>query len=121
MTVNENEDIVCCDVDLTLVSPVQEINMYDILITNPYSGTTKYYKVHHQHIELIKQYKGRGCFVRVWSHGGAKWAETVVKTLGLESYVDSVETKPLKLIDDMPAEKIFKNVIYLSEDCEETK
>jgi len=115
MEVNYNENIVCVDVDLTLVSPTDSI-LRDIEIVNPYSNTKSKYKIHKYHVEILKQYKGRGCFIRVWSHGGVKWAETVVKALGLEDYVDSIETKPFKLVDDLPAEKIFKNIIYIKDD-----
>lgn len=120
MLITDNEYIVACDVDCTLVTPTDEENGH-ILLTNPYSLSQSWFKIHYPHVELIKQYKGRGMFIRVWSHGGVKWAETVVNHLGLDIYVDSVETKPIKLIDDLPAEKIFKNVIYLNENGEENK
>jgi len=121
MEVNYNDNIVCFDVDLTLVSPAHNPAQVDLKLRNPYSGTTSEFKVHRGHVELLKQYFGRGYFIRVWSHGGVQWAETVVKALNLEKYVDSIETKPIKLVDDLPVEKIFKNVIYLNEHGEENK
>lgn len=114
MNVVNNEDIVCFDVDGTLVIPDTDPHTKDITIVNPYSGTPVELRIHHAHVELLKIYRGRGCFVRVWSHGGVKWAEAVVKALNLEKYVDSIETKPAKLIDDLPIERIFKT-IFLEE------
>ncbi len=110
-----NENIVCFDVDGTLVIPDTHPVSREITIVNPYSNTPGEYRIHHGHVELMKIYKGRGCFVRVWSHGGVKWAEAVVAALGLQEYVDSIETKPAKLIDDLPIERIFKT-IFLEED-----
>jgi hypothetical protein len=62
---------------------------------------------HRTHVEQIKKHKMRGHTVVVWSQGGYKWAETVVKTLELEQYVDVVIAKPLWLIDDLPASEFM--------------
>lgn len=119
MNINDNENIVAVDVDGTLVILDKEHGSIDI--ENPYSKTVNRYRIHNPHVELVKQYKGRGCFVRIWSHSGVKWAEAVVEALGLKQYVDSIETKPTKLLDDLPNDKIFKNVIFLREDGAENK
>lgn len=55
---------------------------------------------HYKHIDAIKQFKARGHGVIVWSAGGGKWAEAVVKFLGLEEHVDLIMTKVDWAIDD---------------------
>ncbi len=62
---------------------------------------------HRKHIEQIKKHKARGHTVVVWSQGGFSWGETVVRTLGLEAYVDLVIAKPLWLYDDLPASEFM--------------
>jgi FMN phosphatase YigB (HAD superfamily) len=59
--------------------------------------------LHTKHIELLKRHKEAGDVVVVWSQGGSDWAEAVVKTLGIEEYVDVILTKPTKYYDDLPA------------------
>jgi hypothetical protein len=49
----------------------------------------------------MRQFKARGHYVVVWSQGGYAWAEAVCKTLGIESLVDEVKTKPKWCIDDL--------------------
>lgn len=56
---------------------------------------------HRVHIELLKEFKQKGKVVVVWSQGGSDWAETVVKTLGLEEFVDLVVSKPHWWVDDV--------------------
>jgi len=63
MNIVYNEDIVCFDVDSTLVIPDTDPNTKDIEIINPYSGTPVELRIHHAHVELMKIYRGRGCFL----------------------------------------------------------
>jgi hypothetical protein len=49
----------------------------------------------------------------VWSAGGVQWAKTVVNTLGLADYVDLIITKPSKFVDDLPADQVLGQRIYL--------
>lgn len=121
MNVIKNEVIVCFDVDDTLVlwdkyldpfNPQNEMKQFH----NPYDDSYVYLKLHVRHIDLLKQYKGRGFYVRVWSAGGWEWAESVVKTLGLEDYVDSIETKPSKYIDDLQASEILGVRVYIKDE-----
>lgn len=58
------------------------------------------FKVHKRHVEQVKGHKARGHTVMVWSKGGADWAETVVRRLGLERHVDWVVDKPHWCYDD---------------------
>lgn len=121
MIVNEKENIVCYDVDDTLV-------MWDDLFdrphnnsmgaeaqpfVDPYDNSTNYLFPHRKHIGLLKKHAGRGCMVVVWSAAGVKWAESVIKALGLEQYVDVVTTKPSKYVDDLPGNEILGTRIYL--------
>lgn len=134
MNVVKNEVIVCFDVDDTLVlwgkgpgsAYYDSYEKYKNGLTyspnpliefiNPYDSSLNYLKPHIRHIELLKQYKGRGFYVRVWSAGGWEWAESVVKTLGLEDYVDSVETKPSKYVDDLQAAEVLGVRVYIKDE-----
>jgi phosphoglycolate phosphatase-like HAD superfamily hydrolase len=115
MNVIKNEVIVCFDVDDTLVLWNTD-KTEGQLFHNPYDNSYTHLKPHKRHIELLKQYKGRGFHVRVWSAGGWQWAEAVVKTLGLESFVDSIETKPAKYIDDLEAKDVLGVRIYIKDE-----
>lgn len=46
-----------------------------------------------------------GQIVIVWSAGGYKWAESVVKSLGLSLFVDVAMSKPTWYYDDIPCQK----------------
>lgn len=108
MNINNAEVIVCCDVDGTLIRPVN--TRYDtdgqplhntVTITNPYNNKQYFYEVHIEHVDLLRMYKGRGFYIRVWTANGVQHAVSVVKALGLDDgTVDSVETKPIKNMDD---------------------
>jgi hypothetical protein len=115
--INYNEQIFGFDVDKTLVSARRSHKgRDDIPVHNPYTNETVFVKPHVGHIDLLKEMKGRGRFVRVWSAAGVKWAVAVVQALKIEQWVDSVETKPLGIVDDKPASEWLSNIIYLDED-----
>lgn len=117
MKVNYNECIFPFDVDKTLVSARRKHAIPgDIAIINPYTLETVYVKPHFGHVDLLKEMKGRGRYVRVWSAAGVKWAEAVVNALKLDKYVDDVETKPLAYVDDKPVESWLNNKIFLDDD-----
>jgi len=100
MKVNENEFGVVLDCDNTLIMHDFQTNVGTIKIINPYDGAIHFVKIHERHKELLRQYKAKNFHITVWSNNGARWAETVVKALGLEAYVDEVRCKPIKYVDD---------------------
>lgn len=110
MLVIDGENGVGFDVDQTLFMH-DKMGEYQVL--NPYSDSLIPGNKHDVHVELLKQYKGRGLTVIVWSSGGVEWAEEVVKAFGLEEFVDVVMTKPNKLVDDLEPHDIFPCRIYL--------
>ena len=108
MIVNRNEVIIAVDVDGTLIRRVIDEDITNpywqgqtIDITNPYDNSIYKYFVHTEHVELLRQYKGRGFYIKVWSANGVGHAESTVKALGLDDgTVDCIETKPMKHLDD---------------------
>jgi len=118
MKVYKNELTVSVDCDDTLV----------MWLDNPYQPgegkieirdhgdkeiPLKFLYPHKRHIALLKRYKQRGFTVTVWSNNGWQWAEAVVTALGIENYVDKVESKPIKIIDDLPYDETFPKRLYL--------
>jgi len=65
-------------------------------------------------INLLIKLASRGHSVIVWSGGGADWAESVVKALELEPFVEVVMGKPTYYIDDKhdPREWIGKHGFF---------
>lgn len=107
----QNEHIAAFDVDDTLILWDEEVK--DIYINCPYTGKSEAVTKHKQHINQIIKNKARGSAIIVWSAAGYKWAEAVVKALELEEYVDLILSKPIKFFDDMPAEQVLVNRVYL--------
>lgn len=58
-------------------------------------------------VDQLKKNALRNQTVIVWSQGGWKWAETVVKALNLEKYVTAVIEKPMWVFDDLPADQFM--------------
>jgi phosphoserine phosphatase len=102
MNTIENDNVVCFDVDDTLVMWSIPTERAHEAITFDNFGYATELLPHLKHVELLKQFKVRGHYVVVWSQGGYQWAREVVKTLGIEKYVDSVMTKPKWIVDDLP-------------------
>lgn len=118
MKVVENEQILFSDVDDTLIR-WDEINPKDgsgITILDPYDDNVVRLRPHLPHIKLIKDRKARGATIVVWSGGGYKWAEAVVRALELEDYVDYILSKPTVILDDLPLNEAIGHRVYLQPD-----
>jgi len=119
MQVINNDHVVCFDVDDTLIMWIwdqyerQQLEESGNLIQVNLHGYSTLVSPHKEHIELLKRYKGKGKTIIVWSASGNEWAEIVVKTLGLEAYVDFVFTKPEKYIDDLNCNEWMGEHVYL--------
>lgn len=87
-----------------------------VAITDPYDGSQYYLRPHVGHIKVLRDRKARGATIHVWSASGHKWAETVVRALGLEQYVDFVLSKPMMYVDDLQASDILGERLYLGKD-----
>lgn len=96
----ETNGISYFDVDDTLVlwnkAPPEVCVKFD----HP-EGWTEYLLPHKKHILYLKTQKAKGKTIVVWSQGGSDWAETIVKTLQLEPWVDLCIGKPTEYIDDL--------------------
>lgn len=109
----QNEYIVCIDVDQTLIMHHDSHSDGMSISLNPYSGTKIKWSPNENHIELLKQYKGRGLFVIVWSAAGVLWAKTIINALGINDNVDLIMTKPSKYVDDLMGNEILGSRVYL--------
>lgn len=112
----DNEHVVYFDVDETLVRwNVTQSNEL-VAFKDPHDDENTYQlKPHKRHIKLLKDFHARGYVVVVWSAGGSKWANEVVRTLGIEQYVNLVISKPSKYVDDLKAQDFMGNHIYLED------
>ncbi len=116
MKVIKNELSAYFDCDDTLVMWDNPQDKYAVDFIDPHDGTRHSLVPHKKHIKLLRDFKCRGYTIIVWSGGGYEWAETVVRTLNLEGYVDLVMTKPTKYIDDLQAVEILGSRIYLKDE-----
>lgn len=88
-----------------------------IQITCPYDGKVTYHRVHQRHVDFIKKLKARGYTIVIWSSAGARWAEAAVNALGISEYVDWIQTKPVKVLDDLSdPREIIGDPFYLNKE-----
>lgn len=113
MKLNKNENISYFDIDDTLAMWDADPKIGQVLTLDFY-GIQKEVRVNRSHVEFLKSLKARGHYIIVHSGNGWKWAETVVKAFELNDYVDEVQTKGCKFIDDQSPEK-WANRVYVSE------
>lgn len=119
MKIINNESNIYFDVDDTLVIWGKIARgQKAVAITDPYDGSQHVLRPHLGHIKVLKDRKKRGCIIHVWSAGGYRWAEAVVKALKLESHVDFVLSKPVMYVDDLQAADILGERLYLGKDSE---
>lgn len=119
MKVVENENVVLCDVDNTLIEDYTPSTFFaqagtEEYLQLDYYGKPVVKKAIQIHVDFVKSLKARGYFIIVHSGNGYQWAAQVVKALGLEDQVDMVMTKAIKHIDDNPdPQHIIGTRIYL--------
>lgn len=95
----DSDKTVWFDVDDTLVKWSAEEKSKTVKITC--EGYTDKYEIIWGNVKALKAHRNRGHVVIVWSAGGYKWAEAVVKALNLEKYVNLVCCKPSWIYDDL--------------------
>jgi phosphoglycolate phosphatase-like HAD superfamily hydrolase len=100
MKVIENEVLVACDVDETIALWLEPTVPGFGKIEIEYAGKKVYLTPHQYHCDLLKTYKERGYHVTVWSANGWRHAKRIVEAFKLEPYVDVVQTKLTKYMDD---------------------
>jgi FMN phosphatase YigB (HAD superfamily) len=119
------------DVDDTLLSwnaTDEQVEKHGILFTCPAGKNlidgevvdspswTERLVPHRKHIEQLKKHKSRHSLIIVWSAAGSDWAETVVKTLGLEQYVDLCISKPTWVYDDLPVQEFMPKSKWMKDE-----
>jgi hydroxymethylpyrimidine pyrophosphatase-like HAD family hydrolase len=114
MHVLKNGVTVAFDVDDTLVCWDTPEDMEDKTVTIYCDGKECNRVPNPYNLNLLKKFSESGHTVIVWSASGVKWAEAVVKCLGLEQYVDLVMSKLTYYIDDIkdPAHVLGKHGFF---------
>lgn len=104
MKVIKYETVVACDIDDTIL-------MWDNPTVNgpgklpiKFAGGTVFLTPHNYHVDLLKMYRERGCYIIFWSANGWQHAERAVVALGIEDLADGVhghiQCKLSKHLDD---------------------
>lgn len=115
MNTISNELVWCVDVDDTLVHGRISDAGASLEFHCPYTNTMLTQEPNYANIRLLKEKKARGAYIIVWSAGGNRWAREVVKTLGLEEYVDLVLTKPTGYCDDRQCSEWMGDRVYFKQ------
>lgn len=106
-----SEQNIMFDVDDTLVMHTK--GPADLILYNDMMECNVSLNIHDEHIKQLKSHYNRGFKIFVWSGNGAAWCRKVIEALGLQNHVDFYMTKPVKFFDDLPAEQVLVNRVYL--------
>lgn len=120
MKIWATEQLIPVDCDGTLLlwdEPITPENEADLVeFFDPYEGATKWVLPHKPHIKICKDRLARGAKLLIWSQSGYAWAAQTAKACGLDIYGDNVivTSKPICIIDDLPASAWLSERINLS-------
>lgn len=102
----KNENPIGVDIDNTLLTWTNPTVPGPGKLAIEFAGETVYLTPHTYHVQLLKMYEERGCYLIFWSANGWRHAERAVKALGLEYLADGkkghIQTKLSKHMDDNP-------------------
>lgn len=103
----ENEKLVYCDVDDTLImwdysKHKEELKDSDAVTITFYDHDSYVYK-NQKNINLLIKLAKMNYGIVLWSQTGAEYAEVVARKLGIDEFVTLYMTKPRYHIDDLPS------------------
>jgi len=113
-SVNEEMSI-AFDVDSTLIMH-DKPETHDLEFIDPYDGTKQTARIHTRHVDFLIRSRQQGYKIVVWSAGGKAYADVIVDALKIRPYVDLVLCKFIKFVDDLEANDILVNRIYIKEE-----
>lgn len=109
--IKSNRNVVV-DTDDTLICwDISEFPEKEQIVVNFVNGPVTLVP-HKKNINTLIKFWKLGYNIIVHSGSGYEWAETIVKALDLEKYVNAVMAKPLYYFDDKPAETWLNNRVY---------
>jgi len=117
MNVIENELVVGCDVDDTILMWKEPTIPGPGKLEVDFAGKKVYLTPHQYHVDLLRSYNERGYYIIIWSANGYRHAKQAAKVLGLEDLVSGknghVQVKLTKHMDDNPhADSILGPRVY---------
>jgi hydroxymethylpyrimidine pyrophosphatase-like HAD family hydrolase len=120
MNVIENELVVGCDVDDTILMWDKPNDPGAGKLEVDFAGRKVYLTPHQYHVDLLRSYHERGYYIIIWSANGWRHAKQAAKLLGLEDLVSGkngqVQVKLTKHMDDNPnAESIVGPRVYCAD------
>lgn len=117
----EENDISSFDVDGTLVIwPKDYHNPAPGRLKFQYGDETIYLYPHVPHITFLKYCFKRGDWIKIWSKNKYAWANHVCEVLGIKGYINQIESKTSRHIDDKTAiHEIVGEHIFMKYDPEE--
>jgi hydroxymethylpyrimidine pyrophosphatase-like HAD family hydrolase len=114
------DQVIMVDIDGTLVKEISKndsnLHHTTVSIPHPLRGNEATLRIPmSKNIQLIKDMHTRGRFIVVWSAGGYAWADSVVRALNLENFVDLVMEKPIAYVDDLDCQDFMGHRIFLQD------
>lgn len=104
MIVFDTEQLLCCDVDHTLLmwgTPYTKDRSNRVSFFDPYAGKSVFVAVNTANLKILNDRLIRGAKFIVWSQSGWQWAKACMESLGLDDNPNIIVTsKPIGYLDD---------------------
>jgi len=122
MTVVPVERVVPVDIDGTLVVHGEYHLLKNwtedyIQVDDPYAECPVILKINQPMVRLFQEEIARGAHMLVWSRGGYRWAETIIKALDLDSEHVTIMSKPYHYFDDIEIKDWLTQRVFLPHDA----